>query len=200
MTIQNIIDAVIHRMAGGDMTPEQIGKYHPGVVKRFLSVVFNDVMYTLYRQNDPSIDLYAREYERVVDYSSTRDLKYITLPVKIIELPLNKGIRMVSYTQDQTTEIPIISQQAQSSMANMDVGLMDNDVYGFMVGDTIYLRNLDPFVSRLLVNVIPAIDEYDDDDDLYLPSGQGTKIVDMVCQLMVGLQEEDVKNDNNTTR
>lgn len=200
MTKQQLIDAIIHRLAGGDLVPEQIGKFHPVVVEKYVDSVWASILYQVYRKNDGSLDLYTKTYSATVLTDTALALDYVSLPVQVVELPDNNGIRMISAKQDQSWSVPLVPQQYQSAYANMEISEVHDDPFAFVVGSKIYFKNLDRDVTQMLLSLVIPFSAYDDDDNVYIPSSRGMDLMDMVYRAMLQVPEEDMANDNNTKR
>jgi len=200
MTKQNLIDLIIHRLAGGDLVPEQIGKFHPGVVEKFVDTIYSAILYSIYRSNDSSLDLYTKQYSVAVSTDTVVNRNYITLPAPVVELPDNKGIRMITAKQDHSFSIPVVSQQFLAAFNGMDIRFMHEDPFAWSVGNRIYFHNLDADMTSLYLTIVVPFSTYADSDVINIPSSKGMDLVDMVFQAMIKVPEEDVANDNNTKR
>jgi len=195
-----VIDAVIHRMAGGNVTPDIMGKYHPEMVAKYITEAMNSVLYDIYRNDEASLDLYSKEYSVSVSNDVTLDLYYSTLPAKIVELPMNAGIRLVTNKQDQTSSIDLVPANQQPVLGNLDVAIMDNKPWCHLAQNKLFYHNWDPDIENVLMKLVIPFEEYGDTDNIYLPSGKGVDIFNLVQTLFLQMPPEDFRNDNNSTQ
>ena len=200
MTKRNLVDLIIHRLAGGSVSSDLIGKYHVEVVAKFASTAMNSVFFDLFRSNESLLDMYTKDYTVSIVEDTALDAYYSTLPAQIVQLPGNAGIRMITPKQDPSTIIPVVPSLSVSSLSNLEVCNICDTMYGFLVNDKVYYRNkFDDFTVVLMKLVVP-LEEYAWTDEIYLPSGKGMEIVNMVSELMLNMPPEDMKNDNNSER
>lgn len=200
MTKRQLVDMIIHRLAGGNVSSDLIGKYHHEMVAKYASVAMNSMFFDLFRSNESLLDLYAKNYVVSISEDTTLDAYYSVLPHPIVQLPGNAGIRLITPKQDPGTVIPLVPSMAVSSLSHLEVVNLFDIMYGFLVNDRVYYRNKFADFSQVLMKLLIPLDEYEWTDEVYLPSGKGYEIAAMVGQMMLQMPEEDMKNDNNTQR
>jgi len=200
MTKEKFIDLIIHRLSGGNTSADLLGKYDKRVVEKHATVAMNSVMFDLFRSNESALDLYAKDHVVQVQNNTTYDRYYADFPAQIIQLPGQAGIRLITAKQDPTFVIPVVPSSAMSSLANLDVGNLDDRMYGYVTQERVYFVNKRDDIDYVLMKLVIPLDEYDWDDNIYLPSGKGVEIEQLIGDLMLRMPKEDMINDNNSER
>ena len=198
MTKKQFIDLIIHRLAGGNVSSDQIGRFDRRIVAKNASIAMDSMFMELFRNNESLLDLYAKDYDVTLTDDAILNLSYAQLPKKIVQLPGNAAIRLISARQDQTFFIPLVDSRAQGVFACLDVSRLDDTMYGFMTGERIYFKNKRVDIDDVIIKLIRPLDDYAWTDNVYLPSGKGFEIANLVDQLMERMPKEDMRNDNNT--
>lgn len=205
-TKDNWIDALKDYFANGDCPQEMKGKYHPEILAFHLGVAIDYlVVKVLYPEaskfeNWGMLDTYAKTYTNVeIKYDAERDEKYIDLPVQPINLPANRGVRIVSTMKDQKNYRFIYRDNNTSNVyGNTDVDEVITIPRYYVEGDKLFFSRHIPYdLKKLLVKLIVPFDALDYDDNVNVPQGFGKLAFDLVVQSLSGRKLEKVSNDNN---
>ena len=87
MTKEKLISLVRRRLAGGNITPDLLGKYPNPVIEAYISTVMNSIFFDLFKNNSSLLDMFAKNYEASIDEYSSMNTHYSTLPASIVQLP-----------------------------------------------------------------------------------------------------------------
>lgn len=201
MTRKGLIEMVQHRLAGGNTNADGIGKYHDEMVAVFIARAFEQIMYQVFMRDKSNLDLYAKWYDGVpVVYDNNRHTYTATMPVSVVQFPETAGIRRIMPDRlnkgDMNNSYIPVRIGAEEAYNNLEVGKISSKSGYRLIGKTIDLIFHNPNVEYLSMLLVPPFDELEDEDTVYLPSGQDVALIDMVTQLMGINKLEDQANNN----
>lgn len=199
MTKEQLIELVTTKLSGGNKTPDQMGKYHPLVIEKYIEMAFNQIYYDTFRKNLSDLDIYAIAYDNVdVLFDSIRSVYYSNFPAQLVQLPNNAMIRKVSYQQDQSNEIVPVHDNSRDVFAGLEVGDVDMTSSYSVTGERIEFIDYIEDFDKVLIKAIPTFSELDDTTNIYIPSGKDLDFFNIVAQMTEVVKPEDVINDNNS--
>jgi hypothetical protein len=196
LTKEQIIESVSDKYG---ITADRKKGFHPNVLAVFIEMGFNQIVFEVCKQafakNDYSVlDSYTKPYEAKIECNEKRNEWFCELPAPIIQLPMNRGIRLISPLQDR--KINFIYR------ANGESEIYEN-ISGYSETQTIptwYVENEKIFFDHrmtkelaeagVLIKLVVPFREWKDEDFLPLPSGQDFNIVQVVEQIINGKQKE----------
>jgi len=204
MTKRQLIDLLKHRLAGGDCPQELKGKYHPEILAKHISLAHNYLLKTVaYREAEQTgdfglLDAYTKTYIIDVLFDDLRKEYYSLIPIKIVDLPENRGIRFLSDVENQSIQYIYRSNNSEDIYNNLDVSKVSKRTRYYRERDKVYYRGvIIEMKEQVLAKLIPDFDSLEDEDDVSIPSAYGKLIFDLVFQSMSGMPMEKVSNDNN---
>ena len=164
MTKEKLISLVRRRLAGGNITPDLLGKYPNPVIEAYISTVMNSIFFDLFKNNSSLLDMFAKNYEASIDEYSSMNTHYSTLPASIVQLPNNAGIRLITAKQDNSFVIPLVDSRAKASFTHLDVGRLCLDMYAYLTGSEVFYENKRKDINSVLFKLIIPFTGYADTD------------------------------------
>jgi hypothetical protein len=206
MTKIELIELIQHRLAGGDLVPDQLGRFHEKVIEKYVSLAVASLMNQLeknaIKHNDfGQLDDYTITRTEVpVLYDNARKEYYSILPVKVVKLYKNRGIRLVSPNHDQANRFDYMDNNESDVYSELEVEMIDGTPSWYPESNKVYFRNItQPVIdSGVLMKLIPVLSELPDDQEISIPAGQETFVLDFIFKYMSNMPPEDVSNDNNS--
>lgn len=200
-----IIDVLKHNLAGGDCPQELIGKYHPEILSKHIEMAWNYLIKTVaYREAEQLddwglLDAFTKTYVPVeVKFDEVRNERYSNLPVSIVDLPRNRGIRFISDIHNQSNQYLYRDNNSVDIYSNLDVSKVIPTPRYYREGDKVFYSGLSSLIPNVLQKLIPNFSSLDDDDEVPIPSAYNKLIFDLVYQQMMNLRPEKLSNDNNS--
>ncbi len=192
-----LIELIEHNLAGGDTVVDLRGKYDPRIISYHIGLVFNQIFYDTFNMNPTGLDLYAQEY--TVDVSKATSGEYYSdLPVSLVQMPKNAGIRQIrgsGLLEDSETFKPTTTTQA-SVLARGDLGEFSTDIWFYVRGTQIFYVFMDVNITKVKMLILVPFQDLDDDTEIYIPSGKETDLFQLVVQSLSNMKPEDTRNDN----
>jgi len=208
MTKKNFIDLVIHRLNGGNSTPDTKSKYHPEVVSKYIELAFSSIINTIQNQSVKyrdfgQLDSYTVTYSPItVTYDSTRKEYYSELPANIMSLYKNRGIRFITPVYDQSYHFIYRENNTSNIYNELEVSMMEDKPRWYLEGNTVYYDkgNMKQEIidSGVLMKLIVPLSEIDEDTNMPIPAGQEKFVLDFVFSYIQEMMPEDVNNDSNS--
>ena len=127
---------------------QQIRKTHPELelhrvlVEQNMARAWNQILHDAFSKDLTYLNFYAKDYQnQAINKDSVTNQYYVTLPVAIVQLPdKSEGVRTVkddSQNFAAPTDIGVkfvpISEQDMRYMTNIDVGLSESSIIGYVV-------------------------------------------------------------------
>jgi len=210
MRKQELIDMIESRISGGDTPADVKSTIHGAIIEKHLEAIYNDLIQESYRaavamQDYSELDAYAKNHRGIsVQDDTDRNLKYSELPFPPVRLPENLGIRMVYPEDDPTNPFAHVDNNSQAILSTLDVGSVD-DVPSFWIekyaGNEYRIYYDDPgTTSTVALLMILPLNQYDDFDDIPMPSGKDMMAIDLVVERLLNKPQEDTFNNNIPNR
>jgi hypothetical protein len=201
-------ELIISHVAGGAVPSDLDSRYHPLTIGKLFDVVYesliyqvsaNQIMYRDYGQ----LDAYTKAFKDVpILHDADRDEYYSIIPSPIINLPLNRGIRLISPMQDQKNRFWYSENNSVDVWSELESQQVMGYVSFYVEGDRVYYREMkDQFLNfgLLFKNVVP-LSEFDDEDELGIPAQKSMEIFAMITEMLMKRKNEDSVEDNNSTQ
>lgn len=173
---------------------------HPELVEQAMAKAWNTLLYSTFRKNISMLDFYAKEYTgQAAVLNATTDKYEIDLPVAIVQLPdIIAGVRAVTVDQWEDVEFVPQSQTENMLMYDSDTYNLD-DVISYTVRFDKIIFNQEGTVVDLTtydfrLNLVIPLDEYEDTDELPVPSGQDMEFQNLVMQFLMQTDLKVIEN------
>ena len=202
MTKRQWIELIIDYLAGGACPADLRGKYHPRVVEELFGLVYSDIIYQVHanavRYKDFSqFDNYVKSYGNVpVLYDQDRDEYYSVIPGAFINLPENRGIRMVAPMQSQKDKLWYTENNNADVREELEGQIVVNYMSYYIESGKTYYRNFDSTFTKFLFKLVSPVSAFDDEDQLGLPATQATSVFNMLTDMLRKRPMEKQTNDN----
>jgi len=200
-----LIKLVQHRLSGGNCPPALKGKYHPEIIAKHIQLAMNylikEITYLEAERNSDFtlLDDYIKTFTKIeVKEDSDREERFIDLPVRVVPLPKNRGIRFISDQKNQSVQYLYRENNSDDMYSDLDVDRISDRARYYKENDKIFFsRHLPSSIKHVLIKVIPDFESLDYEDELNVPSGFGKLIFDLVFQSMQGMPLTKKSNDGN---
>jgi hypothetical protein len=191
----------------GDATPAGNKNLHEGDLLRHCEMGFSNLVEVLYRQSmeyndmgqlDPMIKIYLNQE---VMYDNERCEHFIQLPVSIVQLPNNAGVRMVFSAKNQS--LPFMygannTLPVYNAIEMFDGQLSERGSF-YVERDKVFVDFNGDESYSLSLKLIPDFTGYDGDDELPIVFGKDGVMYDVVMNRLRGRNKiHDDYNDNNS--
>lgn len=187
MTKDQLIYLAMTHLAQGDLQPRQKNAIHRGDIERHFEMAFSDIVREVYNASATykdygQLDAMAKSFaDVVVELDTTRGEKFSQLPIQVIQLPLQAGIRMIHTQCDQSEQV--------HWRPNNNIGVL-NQLEVFTTGKdlpTYYVEHTKVFYDRMKsekvsMKLIPTFSAYELDDEIPVVSGYEGWVYDIVIQ------------------
>lgn len=211
MTKQSLIDAIVDFL-DSDQSGEQKAKAHPEIVELHLIMAFNQIVYNTWingkKFSDFSqLDAWSRTYPcAVVPLVATK--AYTLLPFAPLQLPDSMGIRQVCDHDVPSNVFAPIEATSNAIFQELEVSTMDdkptyrleqNDLAGGAGEEShkLVLENMPAdAISFVDVLMLVSLEQLDDFDEVAIPSGMETNLIQQTIDLMSKKPTPDTANDN----
>lgn len=197
MTKENYIDEVKSYVKRIDNTMQ----VHERVLEAAITGAVNSVLSMIYEANPVDVSIYTKTYENVPldgskvyltsDYTSTGDV------IHLVQLPRVGGGVMSVRPSDESDILffPMRIQDAtmyermQSTNYNTDIGFVVRGNELTLVGDTT--------ITEVDVDLVRSFEEYDYDEEFYMPFERKEEVMNLVLQKIGIAQPVSLKNNNS---
>ena len=197
MTKENYIDEIISILGRIDNTR----RLHPKVIEAHITGAVNDVLSRIYEANPSDVSVYTKTYENVAlgddkvyltdDYTSTGNA------IHLIQLPrVGGGVMSVRPSDD--TDVLFFPMRLQDVVAyermhstnyNTDIGFVVRGNELQIIGDTT--------ITEVDVDLVRSFEEYDYDEEFYIPFERKEDVINLVLQKAGIVQPVSLKNNNS---
>lgn len=206
MTKRAWTELIIFNVSGGATPADLDSRYHPLVIGEMFGVVYADMIGQIAQQATKAkdwsqFDAYLKAYKNVpVLIDEDRNEYYSLIPATIIELPANRGIRLISPMQDQRNKFNYIDSDSESMWGELESGNIPDGTQYYREGGKAYYRNFsqDYITPGLLFKLMVPLSEFGDEEEIGLPSTRMTDIFDKIKDMLQRRAPEDVANDNSS--
>ena len=197
MTKENYIDEIISVLGRIDNTR----RLHPKVIETHITGAVNSVLSMIYEANPMDVSVYTKTYE---DVDITGDKVYLTddytstgTPIKIIQLP-RVGGGVMSIRPSDESDVLFFPMRIQDAVAyeRMDSTNYDSDLGFVLRGNEIQIIG-DTTLTLVDVDLVRSFEEYDYDEEFYMPFERKEDVINLVLQKAGIAQPVSLKNNNS---
>lgn len=185
---------------GGTPPADSQGKFHDVVIEKHVGMAYNEVVSQI--KDRKVLDQFVVVYRnQPVLIDSELNLRYINLPVPLINTVQGSAVRYISPMKDQTTSIFIRPNHSQATYRHLPVSYMFSTRGAARVeGDRIYFDGLDENIDEVLLKILPSFESISEDDEFEMPGGKDSVMFRLILeQLQQQYQTpESYRNDNNS--
>lgn len=203
MNKEEFIAVVTNNLVGGNPSSEQIAKYPPSMVAKYIEIATNSILKDIsvklgVRGDNSFLDGYSWAFENVpMQFNTARKEFYTDLPCPIIQLPNQISIRQISPMESQRDAYNCIPYGSQSTFGMLEGSNMagTRGAY-YLENERVYYMRV-PGQCNVLMKLVPPFSWFDDDVNLPSAYSADIEIFNAVRQLMgmVAMTPEDTKND-----
>ena len=165
--------------------------------------IWADMLFLLLKDSQ-SIDYFIKSYDNSgagIDIQYDRDTKeyYVEIPIKITQLPQNKGVHLVRGLGTNTKFLPTTNEDVDLFVDMDAMKYYDKILYVLEGTSRIKLLRFD-YASKncrkVQLKLIPSFSEYAFTDDVPIPSGRITEFTNMVAKYLFSSKRIlDTSND-----
>lgn len=210
-----LVERIQFELCGGDLTADMMERYHPAIITPIIGDVMDMMLRNAYRQSsaakgykdsfmlDPISKTYPNDdYPSVpVLYDSIRKEHYAVLPVRIVDLMDNDGIRVVCDIEDQTNQYAPIPNNSEMYYSETNSGPSAFHTYK-LEGMKLFFKFKNIPKSGIMVRVVPSFSELSDSDIVCNPEiltkGGVVGVADEVRRRMLTMPQTKSAEDNTT--
>lgn len=214
MNKANLIDLTIDYLTGGALTPALKSVYHPEIVSYQLELAFDSLLgqgdsdSVLNEMGIPNwkYDSMTKAYLLSVEYDTLRDKYYSNLPVGVMSLNNNSGIRMIFPTKSEESAFIPRSQTDNFLMGSLDVNRFtdlirftyesDNKVYYTASESNQLLCRLHKANQGVYAKLAVKFGALEATDEITVPDGKLGQIFEFVANALGSKKKEDLTNDD----
>lgn len=218
ITKRELIEKIMFLLAGGDNTADLRDRYHDSVIEAVIGESMDAMLQNAYRQssykagakNYAMLDNFTKTYgdkpdaRVLVQYDENREEYYCDLPVKVVYLDDNDGIRLVCDVKDQTNAYAKVTNTAYSVYAHLPAGKMKTFSTYYPEEDRIFIKFRTNAKPMVLVKAIPSFDDRDDNDiidEVHIIGKDGfMSVTDRVRQILSTMPATKTSQGDNLTK
>ena len=206
MQKNQLIELVKRSLQGGDGEPSLRGRFHEREIELYLNLAFDSLLNKNATQKQQlaselgqdswKFDALTKTYVLDISYDEARNRYYSTLPISVLSINNNDGIRMITPTQEESTAF--IPRRTQDSflMSGLDVGQLSGLIYFSLEGNKIwYAGDIDCNWKNVLAKLVLEFSEFEDTDDINIPDGKDIELIQITLALMQQKRPQDIIDD-----
>ena len=203
MTKAQIIELVRNHISGGSVVSDLLHKTDPRVIELYVAAAYQDIVYEVFRTDQSGLSLYAKSFMGVeVAADAVTGLYMSELPEAIIQLPgVASAVRSVRF--DTGIELVFVPLEADlmESMKMLDSGdYKINPTIGYCLRGTNSIEFMNfPEASAdetLRIDLVIPFTAFSDAEEVHLPSGKASALIEAVIGLLTGRPRVDFLNNN----
>ena len=208
MTKGQFIYLVKTYLEGSDGGTGGSSKWHLGDIERYCEMAFANTVEQLYRQavqyhDWMHIDPLAEVFMTVSVTKDTNRSEYVVkLPVQVLQLPENGGVREV-WTGKEPGQRFHLSPTGMTSVYD-EIERYDGGVGGatcYVEGDTIRIEcKANSDLQDVNIRLIKALSAYEEDEEMPTVFGKDGVVMQQVLQMMQGILPSDDVNDMSSKK
>lgn len=171
---------------------------HELVIEFHIARAYNQIIYQTFRLDPNNLDLYSKTYKDVaIVKDDDTNIYYSVLPAAIVQLPdVQDGVRRVSpmKTNDRVVFFPV-PRDSWDVFETLDVQLTDDGIGYSVTNLRVEYDHKDSDVDTVKMDLVIDFAEYDEEDEVNIPSGQDAQLISIVEQFINGTPPPDKLND-----
>jgi hypothetical protein len=206
MTKAQWIELVKRNLSGGDSPVELRGRNHEREIELYLAIAFDTI---LNRKNSQFQEMSAetgkdswkwdaltKPYMLDIKTDTVRGRSYSDLPVSILSIVNNAGIRMVFPVKEESSAFLPRWQTDTFLMDGLDVNLVTGLIYYTVEGQKIYYSgDINCNWTSVMAKLVLKFNEFEDEDEVSVPEGKDAEILQLAIGLMQSKQAMDIVDD-----
>lgn len=173
-----MLDKCKMRLAGGNMTADQMSRYNTPLVESTLAEGYDTLLAEMFSRSRSGLmgldeflpDSYTKTFTSqtnppvVVQFHPHRNEWYADLPKPILSLPYNEGIRLIAPISDQSSAFTIVALGSVPVFSELDVNLLSDTAEAYQEGNRVYFRFPITNFTDLIMKLVVSFDDLDDED------------------------------------
>lgn len=165
----------------------------PQVVESCIGKAFNMLFYGAFRKDLSNLDLYAKTFRDVPVLKDETDTYYCMLPCQTVQLPdSSEGVRRI-YLKKGIRILKFVPLQESAWDFNLSAYKIAPWVGYSVKPDRVRFRD-NPQCESVYMDLVVPFELMDDDDPVYIPSGQDELLLQTVSGFLQG--SPPVNKDN----
>lgn len=201
MTKAIFIETVFNRVYGGRPTSDF--SVHKADIEAFLPACCNYALMKGYwtqqseeKNRDIPTTFYYTYRSLAVVKEESRKYPHFVLPVKILAMPSNRGLRKVMDHNDR-----VYAPLPETGMTDVEywLNIFSGESFYRIEGNKVYLYNKPSFIDKMAILALVETEHIGDDDELPLPAGTEIDALNMCYEFVTGIRQmpADGKLDGN---
>jgi len=197
MRKDKFIDLVRNRL--GASSVDRLKKADPRTVELAIAAVMNTVFYEAFRKDTSNLDTYTKTYENVaVSQDPDTEIYYSTLPANVVQFPIvGDGVVGINEMKGEDVMFVPLPSSDFEMMYGLEVDLIDDVIKYTRKGNIVEYVNFDSTITAVRMDLVVDFTEWDDDEDVPIPSGQDINIMNKVVEYLLGKPTTDILNNQN---
>lgn len=176
---------ILHKRIAGRDKSSSLSK---PLLEKYISLAWEQIMYDTFKRNPHELDLYAKEYSDLAIVDGK-----VELPVQIVQLPNMAGIRQLRLGE---YSIGIQSIGMSAIHDELEVGSVDREYSYSLYGNIIKIYGKQDY-STVSIFLIPTFDNYEANDDVYVPGGKSQVFVETIYSFLRDyFRDNQIENNN----
>lgn len=207
MQKQQLVEMIKRSLAGGDSEPSIRGRYHEKEIELALNFAFDSLLNKNATQKQQladelgldswKFDALTKPYVLDILKDEARNRYYSVLPISVLSITNNAGIRMITPTQEESTVFFPRRQVDTFLMNGLDVNQLTGMIYFSLEGNKIwYSGDIDNCWKTVLAKLVLEFSEFEDDDDINIPDGKDYELMALVIQWFQQKNPQDIVDDS----
>jgi hypothetical protein len=202
MKKNELIELVKRQLTGGDSPAVARGRFHDREIALYIGMVFDSLIgqgnsVTQNKMAELGMDSWVydaltKSYQLDILEDTDRKRFYSTLPINVLSVVDNNGIRMITPWQDESVAFFPRRETDTFLMNDLDVNQISGLIYYALEGNKIYYSgDINCDWEKVRAKLVLKFSEFEDTDDIDIPNGKDVELF----QLTVGLMKEKNLSD-----
>ena len=163
------------------------------VIESCIGKAFNMLFYQTFRKDLSNLDLYAKTYKDVPVLKDETDTYYSPLPVQTVQLPDSaEGVRRIYLKKG--IKVKMFIPVPKDSWNVNSIGNRVSSLVRYSVKPDRVEYKTDPECQNVYLDLVIPFELMDDDDPVYIPSGQDELLLQTVSGFLQGSPAVDKVN------
>jgi Zn-dependent M32 family carboxypeptidase len=160
---------------------------NPQYLSAQIERAFNSVIAYAFRNDYSSFDLYTKSYPNIAVATDTYGTYYSTVPVRLVQLKDNaESVRRIHALKDQLSILFVpIPKDSWSTFNLLDVSKVSKYV-GYSITNNRVEYSRHPSVSTVTMDLVRAFMDYEDNEEIPMPSGMEQMFEQLVQSFLQG--------------
>ena len=180
---------------------DQLSTVDEGLVEHVMGRVYSDILFQQWKTMPLSVGQYAKTYDsNTIEQDATTDIYYTSLPAKVLSFPDSQsGIRKISTLKGEGVDFVSEYSDNMELMEGLECDTASNVISYTLRNNRIEFKNMTNTIaaSNIRIEIIIPFEEYDYEDDVLLPSGLQTQLIQVTTEYLIGKPPEDMVNNQN---